>query len=60
MTTLTLALTLARPTAGSEFRYVLSEDGRSVAGQGSAAVALLPRADTLVLVVPVRALSCPR
>ena len=57
MTTLTLALTLARPTAGSEFRYVLSEDGRSVAGQGSAAVALLPRADTLVLVVPVRALS---
>jgi len=57
MTTLTLALNMARPAAGSEFRYVLSEDGRTVAGQGSAALALLPRADTLVLVVPVRALS---
>lgn len=57
MTTLTIALTLVRPTPGSEFRYVLSEDGRSVASQGAAALALLPRADALVLVVPARALS---
>jgi general secretion pathway protein L len=57
MTTLTLVLPLVRPTAGSEFSYVLSDDGRSVAGQGSAALALLPRADSLVLAVPPRALS---
>ena len=57
MSTLTIALTLARPSAGTEFSYVTSEDGRTVAAQGSAALALLPRADALVLVVPARALS---
>ena len=57
MNTLTIALTLARPTAGTEFRYATSEDGRSPAAQGMAALALLPRADVLVLVVPARALS---
>jgi len=57
MTTLTIALPLDRPTVGTEFGYALSEDGHSLDGQGAAAVTLLPRADTVVLVVPVRALS---
>ena len=57
MTTLTIALPLDRPTNGTEFGYALSEDGHSLDGQGAAAVTLLPRADTVVLVVPVRALS---
>ena len=42
MTTLTVALTQARPTAGTEFAYVCSEDGRTVSAHGSAALALLP------------------
>ncbi|MDP2005900.1 MAG: type II secretion system protein GspL [Rubrivivax sp.] len=35
----------------AEWTFVLSADGRSVAQQGSAALALLPRADHLVLVL---------
>ena len=57
MTTLTVALTLVRPTAGTEFSYVLSDGQRGILGQGAAALALLPRADVLVLVVPARSLS---
>ena len=57
MITMTLALPLARPSAGTEFSYVLSEDGQTIAAQGSSALAVLPRADALVLVVPARALS---
>lgn len=58
MTTLILALPLVRPTAGTEFSYVMGDDGGgATGGQGSAPLALLPRADALVLVVPPRALS---
>jgi len=57
MTILTLALPLARPTGATEFDYVLSADGRTVEDHGTAPLALLPRADSLVLVAPARALS---
>ena len=57
MTTLTLALPLLRPTAGTEFSYVLSADGRTLLGHGMAPLTLLPRADALVLVVPARCMS---
>ncbi len=57
MTTLTLALPLARPTNATEFAYVLSADGRNARDHGAAPLALLPRADVLVLVVPAQALS---
>ena len=57
MTTLTLVLPLVRPTAGTEFDYVVSRERGVVQAHGSATVALLPRADRLVLVVPPAALS---
>jgi general secretion pathway protein L len=57
MTTLTLLLPVVRPTAGTEFDYVLTSDQGEVSSHASAALALLPRADVLVLVVPVGALS---
>lgn len=57
MTTLTLVLPVVRPTAGTEFDYVLSRVRGEVSGHATATLALLPRADVLVLVVPVGALS---
>lgn len=57
MTTLTLALPLSKPTVATEFDYVLSADGHSIRDHGTAPLALLPRADSMVLVVPARALS---
>lgn len=57
MTTLTVALPLVRPTVGTEFSYVLSDGGQVVLDHGVTPLALLPRADALVLVVPARALS---
>jgi general secretion pathway protein L len=57
MTTLTLVLPLARPTAGTEFDYVISRERGVVLTHGTATAALLPRADQLVLVVPSAALS---
>ncbi len=60
MTTLTLALPLVRPTNATEFGYVLSSDGRNAVDHGTAPLALLPRADVLVLAVPAQALSWHR
>lgn len=60
MTTLTLVLPVVRPTAGTEFDYVLSRVRGEVSGQGTATLALLPRADVLVLAVPAGALSWHR
>ena len=57
MTTLTVALPRVRPTAGTEFSYALGEPGDADVRHGQAPLALLPRADSLVLVVPVQALS---
>lgn len=57
MTTLTLALPLSRPVVGTEFSYVLSGEGPVPLGHGTAPLALLPRSDGLVLVVPARLLS---
>ena len=60
MTLLTVALPRARPTAGTEFSYVLSDGREQILGQGAAALALLPRADMLVLAVPAGCLSWHR
>ena len=57
MTTLTLALPLSRPMVGTEFSYVLAGEGPMPLGHGVAPLALLPRSDDLVLVVPARVLS---
>lgn len=57
MSTLTLALPPVRPLAGTEFDYVLSDDGQAVLGHGTAPLGLLPAAGSLVLVVPARCLS---
>ncbi|MEO8542752.1 MAG: type II secretion system protein GspL [Burkholderiaceae bacterium] len=57
MTTLTLVLPLVHPTAGTEFDYVLGSDRGEVMSHGCATLALLPRSDVLVMVVPVGALS---
>lgn len=57
MTTLTLLLPLVAPGVGTEFDYVVSSNANAMMGHGTAPLALLPRADTLVLVVPARALS---
>ncbi len=57
MTTLILVLPLVRPTASTEFEYVVSAQRDAMQSHGTAALALLPRADTLVLVVPAVALS---
>ncbi len=60
MPTLTLALSLVRPTVTTEFDYAMSSDGRTVSGHGTAPLALLPEAELLVLAVPARALSWHR
>lgn len=57
MTTLTLALPLSRPVVGTEFSYVLAGEGPVPLGHGIAPLALLPRSDDLILVVPARLLS---
>ncbi len=57
MTTLTVALTLVRPSVGTEFSYALGDGGEAPQAQGVAALALLPTADAVVLVVPTQALS---
>lgn len=57
MTSLTVALPLSRPSVGTEFSYVLSDGRDDILGQGVAALALLPRADELILVAPARSLS---
>lgn len=57
MTTLTIALPLVRPAVGTEFRYVLGAGDGVSHGQGTAALDLLPRADSVVLVVPAQCLS---
>ncbi len=57
MTTLILVLPMVRPTAGTEFDYVVSRERGVVQAHGSAALDLLPRADALVLLVPAAALS---
>lgn len=57
MTILTVVLPSFRPTVGTEFVYVLSEDGRTPQRQGVAALDLLPPARHLHLVVPAAQLS---
>lgn len=58
MTTLIIALPLALPSASTEYRYLSSHDGLTLANHGSATAALLPKlGGDVVLVVPVRALS---
>lgn len=57
MTTLILALPLTRPTAATEFDFVLSSPARPLMDHGAAPLALLPAAETVVLVAPARALS---
>jgi len=57
MTSLIVALPMVRPAVGTEFAYVLSRDGVAVDSHGFAALALLPPADSVVLVVPARLLS---
>ena len=57
MTILSVALPLQSLTLSTELGYVLSGDGRSIAAHGSAVLSLLPRADTLILLVPAQALS---
>lgn len=57
MTILILVLPLVRPTAGTEFEYVVSAQRDVVQTHGTAALAVLPHADSLVLVVPAVALS---
>ncbi len=57
MTILTVVLPSVRPAVGTEFVYVLSEDGRTPQNQGVAAIDLLPPARHLHLVVPASQLS---
>ncbi len=57
MITLTVALPAAGLLPATEFDYALSDGGRSVVAHGRAALALLPAAASLVLVVPARCLS---
>lgn len=60
MPTLILALPSTKATAATEFDYVLSSDARPEVDHGTAPLALLPAADTIVLVAPARALSWHR
>ena len=60
MPTLILALPLTKPTAATEFDYVVSSEARPQADHGTAPLALLPPADAIVLVAPARALSWHR
>jgi general secretion pathway protein L len=57
MSTLTVALPPSLPDNALELGYVLSHDGRTVTQHGLAPLALLPKADTTVLVVPAQKLS---
>ena len=59
MSSLIILLPLDVPAQAAQFDYVLSTDGRSVAGQSCVPVALLPPAagGEVVAVVPVQALS---
>jgi len=60
MSTLVITLPLGSPAPATEYRYVLSADGRSVTRHASAPAALLPapgRAGATVAVVPAQALS---
>lgn len=57
MSTLTVALPQTLPDHALELGYVLSHDGRTVTQHGFAPLALLPKADTTVLVVPAQKLS---
>lgn len=57
MTTLTVVLPPSRPMVGTEFGYALSDGGAVLQSHGSAPIALLPGAGSLVLVVPARCLS---
>lgn len=61
MTTLIITLPLALTDSSTEFDYVLTPDGLTLAGHGRANAALLPAAsqsgDEVVAVVPARALS---
>lgn len=57
MSTLTVALPLADPDTALEMAYVLSLDGRTITQHGFAPMALLPKADATILVVPVQKIS---
>lgn len=48
---------MVRPTAGTEFEYVVASSRDTLQAHGTAALALLPPADTLVLVIPAVGLS---
>lgn len=64
MATLIVTLPLALPGASTEYDYVLTPDGLTLAGHGRAAAALLPAiakaGSEVVAVVPARALSWHR
>jgi general secretion pathway protein L len=64
MTTLIVTLPLALPSATTEYDYLLTPDGLTLAGHGRATAALLPAtaklAGDVVAVVPARALSWHR
>jgi general secretion pathway protein L len=64
MTTLIITLPLSLPGANTEYDYVLTPDGLTLAGQGRATATLLPATVKLgsdvVAVVPARALSWHR
>jgi general secretion pathway protein L len=57
MTTLTVVLPWDKPTKTTEFPYALSEDDRTVQSHGAAALALLPAARQVHLLVPAGRLS---
>lgn len=60
MTTLILALPLTKPSAATEFEFVVSSPARALMDHGMAPLGLLPAAETVVLVAPARALSWHR
>ncbi|MCJ0764937.1 type II secretion system protein GspL [Variovorax terrae] len=64
MTTLIVTLPLSPPGTATDYSYVLTPDGRTMAAHASAPAALLPQPGTsgaeVVAVVPVRALSWHR
>ena len=60
MSILILALPLSKPTAATEFEFVVSSEARPLMDHGTAPLALLPAADSVVLVAPARAVSWHR
>lgn len=60
MSTLIVALPLTKPTAATEFAFVVSSPARPLMDHGTAPLALLPAAETVVLVAPARCLSWHR